>query len=117
MAVYVTPLLSGDWMYDSAYTRVRCAHMFADSPEELEEFAKRVYWRPRGYHISRTVRIPNYTVEEWRRDHAITLGAIPLFWPEVRAKLREWLSRNPIMDIVPTDRGTIPDVSKHLLST
>jgi hypothetical protein len=84
MPVYVDPLFgcipNARWRWDKA------CHLFADTIDELHEFAKKVglkrVWFQPG-------RLPHYDLTEKRRAKAIQLGVIPLTRKEAVSKWKE----------------------------
>ena len=64
------------------------SHLFADSVEELHEFAERIGLKRIWFQDSPTE--PHYDVTETRRLAAIAAGATPVNWPTfARERIRE----------------------------
>ncbi len=83
MAVYVDPLVDYGWRLGPS------CHMFADSVEELVEFAvKKVGMKRAWIQVSRK-GLTHFDLTGTRRDKAVKAGAIELDWSGAGHKLRQ----------------------------
>ena len=73
MAVYIDPLVrcrkSAEWPWELS------CHLFADTPDELHEFAERV-GLSRGWFQSAAGQMPHYDLTKAMRRKAIAGGAV-----------------------------------------
>lgn len=69
MAVYVDPLIDYGWKLGAS------CHLYADSLEELHNFAHGIMMRRQWFQISKS-GIPHYDLTQSRRRMAIQHGAI-----------------------------------------
>ena len=79
MSVYVDPLCNFGWQYGPS------CHLWADSVEELHEFAGRL-GMPRAW-FQAEAYLPHYDLTERRRLLAVMLGAVEL---DRRASVNKW---------------------------
>lgn len=73
MTVYVDWLMHHGWVLRGHH--VRNCHMFADSVDELLEFAERIGLKPRWLQGKRAI---HFDLTESRRKAAVELGAVEL---------------------------------------
>ena len=74
MSVYVDPLMNHGWRLGPS------CHLFADTVEELEAFARRLGLRPEWLQLKPAARrpLPHYDLTAKRRRQALALGAVEL---------------------------------------
>jgi hypothetical protein len=72
--IYVDPLRDNGWKLRGHRT-LNC-HLFADSPEELHEFAARLGMKRAWFQDDR--RLPHYDLTPARRQEAVRLGAMEM---------------------------------------
>jgi hypothetical protein len=82
MAVYVDDMqLPADVGNNGRAVRGRWSHLFADTPAELEDFARQLGLSPRWIQHQREPG-EHYDVTEGKRQQALKLGAQPVTWRE-----------------------------------